>query len=203
MSRLIKIVIPDAGPINTLAAAGLLDLLLAPPNTQVVVVKSVLNEIVHRRPELSYFIKMNAARIQIVETSICKDDATKAVQGIPAGRGRGDLAIADFIMNYIDDVLGNGPALVIFEDIKFGRLRNLDAYSQNAHFITTAAFLRKLKAEGKIESFEEVWEQIVAKNSSPDPKLHRAPNPIEIEQEAEAAQFSSRNDTVCEVHFGQ
>lgn len=184
MNKPIKIIIPDAGPINTLAAAGLLDLLLAPPNTEIIVIKSVLNEIIIRAPEFQQFIEKNGPRIKSICTSICTDDAKKIERGEPIGKGRGDLAIADFILNFIDDTVGNSPALVIFEDKKLGRLRDLEQFSENTHFITTAAYLRKLEQEGVIASFDEIWRQIVENNSSPDPKTHREPNPMEIDAPA-------------------
>ena len=184
MNKPIKIIIPDAGPINTLAAAGLLDLLQAPPNTEIIVIKSVLNEIIIRAPEFQQFIEKNGPRIKSICTSICTDDAKKIERGEPIGKGRGDLAIADFILNFIDDTVGNSPALVIFEDKKLGRLRDLEQFSENTHFITTAAYLRKLEQEGVIASFDEIWRQIVEKNSSPDPKTHREPNPMEIDAPA-------------------
>jgi len=184
MNKPIKIIILDAGPINTLAAAGLLDLLLAPPNTEIIVIKSVLNEIIIRAPEFQQFIEKNGPRIKSICTSICTDDAKKIERGEPIGKGRGDLAIADFILNFIDDTVGNSPALVIFEDKKLGRLRDLEQFSENTHFITTAAYLRKLEQEGVIASFDEIWRQIVEKNSSPDPKTHREPNPMEIDAPA-------------------
>jgi hypothetical protein len=184
MTKLIKIVIPDAGPINTLAAAGLLDLLLAPKNTELMVIKSVLNEILVRSPEFEDFLFRNSTRIKTIYTSVCKDDAAKILRGESIGKGRGDLAIADFILHFIDESLDNAPALVIFEDKKLGRLRELEQFSENTHFITTAAYLRKLAIEGLIGSFEEVWDQVVQGNSSPDPAIHREPNPMEIDAPA-------------------
>lgn len=173
-----------AGPINTLAAAGLLDLLVAPPNTEIVIIRSVLNEIITRAPEFSQFIEINESRVQIVNTSVCNDDAAKLARGDTIGKRRGDLAIADFLMNFIDDTVGNSPAVVIFEDKKLGRLRAIEQFSENAHFITTAAYLRKLEQEGIIASFSETWQFLIDKNSSEDPKLHREPNPVEIDAPA-------------------
>ena len=184
MNAQVKIILPDAGPINTLAAAGLLGLLLAPPNTQIIVIKSVLDEIISRAPEFRQFMDENRSRIEIIRTSVCEDDARRISNGEAIGKGRGDLAIADFILNFIDDVVGNSPALLIFEDKKLGRLRDLEQFSENAHFITTAAYLRKLEQEGVIASFDETWRQVVASNSSADPQKHREPNPVEIDAPA-------------------
>lgn len=185
MKRPIKIIIPDAGPINTLIAADVLDLLLLPKNTQIVIIESVLNEIISQAPKFKTFREKNADRIDVVSTSICKDDKAKLARGESIGRGRGDLAIADFIMNSIDDVVGNAPALVIYEDKGIGRLRLIGDYSADTHFITTAAYIRKLEKEGMIESFSNLWELIVSKNHSTNKELDRSPNPQEAEQEAD------------------
>lgn len=192
MTKHIKIVIPDAGPINTLAAAGLLDLLLAPQNSEVMVIQSVMNEILVRTPEFQEFFDKNPTRIRKISTSVCKDDAEKIMRGDPIGKGRGDLAIADFILNFIDESVGNAPALVIFEDKKLGRLRELEQLSENIHFITTAAYLRKLEIEGLIDSFEEIWNQIVQKNKSNDPAIHRESNSMEIDSPARSGIFVFR-----------
>jgi hypothetical protein len=182
VTETVKIVIPDAGPINTLAAAGLLHLLMAPKNTEIVVIQSVYNEILSRSSEFIEFLKGNPSRIKFVKTSVCLESERKLTQGEPIGKGRGDLAIADFIMNFIDKEIGNSPALVIFEDKKLGRLSQLEDYSENTHFITTAAYLKKLEIEGIIESFESIWELVVRTNSSSNPNVHRVPNPMEFEQ---------------------
>ena len=182
--RLVKIVIPDAGPINTLAAANLLPLLLAPQNTQLVVIYSVFKEIILRAPELKAFMDANSERILIVKTSVCIDDEAKTQRGEPLGKDRGELAIAAFILSEIDEAIGNSPALIIYEDRKFGRLHSLNyQISENSHFITTAAYLRKLEVEGIIKSFDLVWKQITDANFSIDRQQNRSPNNMEVEKE--------------------
>ena len=168
--RLIKIVIPDAGPINTLAAAGLLHLLLAPKNTQIVIIKTVFNEIILRDPELQEFMDANIDRITIIDTSVCIDDEARKTRGEPVGKGRGDLAIADFILNSIDESIGNSPGLIIYEDRKLVRLHATGDFSEKTHFITTAAYLRKLEQEHIIESFDLIWKQITDRKYFSRPK---------------------------------
>lgn len=185
--RLIKIVIPDAGPINTLAAAGLLHLFLAPKNTQIVIIQSVFNEIIFRAPEFLAVPKefMENDRIKIIKTSICDDDEARIKRGESIGKGRGDLAIADFILNFIDESIGNSPALIIYEDKKLGRLHAKDGYTEKTHFITTAAYLRKLEQEHIIESFDLIWKQITDANFSLDPMKSRHPSDEKIENDSE------------------
>ena len=194
--RLVKIVIPDAGPINTLSAVNLLPLLLAPQNTQLVVIYSVLKEIILRAPELKAFMDANSERIQIVKTSVCVDDEAKARRGEPLGKDRGELAIASFILSEIDEAIGNSPALIIYEDRKFGRLHSLnDRVSENSHFITTAAYLRKLEQEGIIESFDLVWKQISDANFSIDKQQNRSPSNMEDKENDPAQQVTKEPAT--------
>ena len=184
MKRTIKIIIPDAGPINTLAHAGLLDLLMIPTQTRLVILESIKNEIISQSRELGMFIKKHEDRIDIIQTSICQEDEQKKLRGESLGKGRGDLAIADFLMHFIDDEIGNSPALVLFEDKQIARLHLIGDVAENAHFITTAAYLRKLEEEGYIDSFEETWKNIVDVNLIPNSKLSRSPNPQEREIES-------------------
>jgi hypothetical protein len=47
-----------------------------------------------------------------------------------------------FFLNYIDDIVGESPVLLITDDEKLlKRTSALDAYPENIHFITTAAYL--------------------------------------------------------------
>jgi hypothetical protein len=186
----VRVVIPDAGPLNTLAAPGLLHLLLAPANVDLVLIKSVVDEIKVRSAELKAFIARHEARIVVVTTSVCAETEARRARGAPVGRGRGDLAIADFILNSIDETLGNEPALVIYEDRKLGRLAGVEGISEKAHFITTAAYLRKLEEEGVISSFADTWRQIVSANSSGDSGIHREPSPHEAETPASSPKGS-------------
>lgn len=185
MKPLVKIVIPDAGPINTLAAANLLYLLLKPKNVRIVLIRTVHDEVISRTKELATFMESNKDRIEIVTTSICKDILEKKRRCEPIEKGRGDLAIADFLLHFVDDVVGNSPALLVYEDKKLARLRLNDEIGENVHFITTAAYLRKLELEGIIASFEETWTRIVNANAHPDPSIDRSPNPKEAEYEAD------------------
>lgn len=182
MTKQIKIVIPDAGPINTLAAADLLDLFLAPRHATLVIIESVMIEIITNAPKLADFLKVHGNHIDVIKTSVCIDDADKRLRGQEVGKGRGDLAIADFLMNYVDAAVGNSPALVIYEDKKLARLhQNFEDIGEISHFITTAAYLRKLEVEGIIDSFEDTWKQIVTANSNLDSRLSRDQNPNEVD----------------------
>lgn len=180
--RIVRLIVPDAGLINTLAAAGLLPLLLAPPQIRLTLIQSVVDEIRVRSEELSTFMTTHADRIDVIETSVCADNKRRRACGEILGKGRGDLAIADFLLNCIDDVTKDAPALLITEDKRLmGRLARQEAFAATTHFITTAAYLRSLEKRGAIASFAEVWNLIVESNANENPLLHRSPNREEVE----------------------
>lgn len=190
--RIVRVIVPDAGPINTLAAAHLLPLLLAPPQIRLMLIQSVVNEVLVQSAELSIFMATHSDRIDVIETSVCADNKARRARGETLGKGRGDLAIADFLLNYIDDVTKNAPALLITEDKKLlGRLSRQEAFTSKTHFITTAAYLRELERYRVIDSFPDVWASIVDANTKGEPALHRFPNSEEadIQSDPESAIF--------------
>lgn len=184
--RAIKIVVPDSGPINTLAAAGLLDLLLAPKNATLVLVDAVVREIVSKSEELAEFIEKNRGRIEVVSTEVESNIQKIFAAGMtPETKNAGESAISEFMLDQIDKVSERCPALVIFEDKRMPRLRANAFFSENVHLITTAAYLRKLEESGIIESFDATWERVVSSNHDQNPKLSRSPNHEEREIEAD------------------
>lgn len=166
-AELICIVILDAAPINTLGTAGLLHLLLVAKNTRVLIIQSIFNEIISKTPEFKGFIETNLDRITIFKTSVCIDDEAKLMRGESLGKNRGGLAIADFLLNCIDEalpgVVGDSLALIICEECEVVRLNaaNTDfGFTEKTHFITLAAYLQKLEHDGLINSFDATWERI-------------------------------------------
>ena len=131
------IVILDAGQINTIIAADALDLLVR-KNTRLVMIESVLNELISQSPTFKMFSEDNANRIEVVSTSICIDDRAKRARGEAIGNGRIYLAIADFMMNYIDAVVGNAPALVVCDEREVGRLRAIGDFPEHVRFVAVA-----------------------------------------------------------------
>jgi hypothetical protein len=177
----VKIVVPDAGPINTLGAAGLLDYLLLPENAQLVLVDEVRREIVSRSSELADFVARNAARILTYESDIGRAAAHMRAMGLKPLRNSGEQAVIEFILHGVDEAIGNAPALIVYEDKRLPRAQLRSEFGERAHMITTAAYLRKLEAEGLIASFAETWAHIVSANSSSARGIHREPGSEERE----------------------
>lgn len=192
---MVKIVVPDAGPINTLAAAGLLDLLLAPKNVRLVLVDAIVREVVSQSEDLKRFIDRYERRIEIAST----DAETNVQRMIAAGvqpklRHVGEQAIIEFVMHGIVDVVNDCPALVIYEDKQLPKLHVVDSvFGARTHLMTTAAYLRKLADHKIIDSFQGTWQRIVQANANSAHKLDRKPNPEETQKKARG---------LPEIYFG-
>ena len=188
-SPLVKIVVPDAGPINTLAAAGLLDLLLAPANVRLVLVDAIVREVINQSEALREFVNRHRDRIEIASTDVESNVQRMIEAGIsPKLRHVGEQAVVEFVMHGIVDIVRDRPALVIYEDKQLPRLHVVNSdFGDRTHLMTTAAYLRKLADHKIIESFEATWETIVQANANADPKLGRKPSPAESQKAARGA----------------
>ncbi len=122
---------------------GLLHLLLIHKNTKIIVIQSILNEIVAKSSEIKKFMATNINKIGIIKTSICIDDEAKIMRGERLGKRRGDLAAADFLLNYIDDEIDAAQSFIVFNKVA-GRFQY--DYPENAHLINTEVLIRKLKS---------------------------------------------------------
>jgi hypothetical protein len=172
-SPAVKIVVPDAGPINTLAAAGLLDLLLAPKNVRLVLVDAIVREVVSQSDPLRKFIERFRTRIEIATTDAETNVQAMISSGIqPKLRHVGEQAMVEFVMHGIADVVKDCPALVIFEDKRLPKFHAVNSeFGSRTHLMTTAAYLRKLAQHKIIDSFDETWERIVQANIILDPSV--------------------------------
>jgi hypothetical protein len=155
--RVCELVIPDAGPLITLAYAGRLDLLLA-IQAKLVVIDMVQIELTRHRTPTSQriidFIADNA--IEIAETEIGKEAQR---QGAAFNkRHAGERAIQDFLFDFYDENNGVGSAekfvLLLFEDHKVSGTGFV--LPENVYVISTRAFLTRLEGLKIISSAQEI-----------------------------------------------
>lgn len=152
-----ELIIPDAGPLITLAYASRLDLLLA-TQAKVVVIDMVKIELTRHLTKTSQliidFISNNA--IDIVETDIGREAAR---QGIDFKKSHaGERATQDYLFDFYDE--NNGVhseekfALLLFEDHKVSGTGFV--LPENVYVISTRAFLARLEALKLIPSAQEI-----------------------------------------------
>lgn len=153
------LIIPDAGPLNSLWVADRLDLLLT-LKMPLVVVDAVYDELTS---DLSYpkdqavkaFIDSNRPPFLIESTEIGSQEREKRLAGKSLKKNAGELAIVDFMSS--DDGLrkyvGVGdPVAILFEDAGV-RIFNKPP---NLHLLSTVGLLRGLERVGVIDSADAV-----------------------------------------------
>ena len=153
------LVIPDAGPLNSLWVADRLDLLLR-LDMPVVIVDAVYDEVTRdlRYPkdaEVKQFIESNQPPFVIEQTDIGTYERERLRAGKPRKRNVGELAMMDFISDsggvrrYLES---NDPLLVLFED------RGLRVFQRppNMHLLSTVGLLRGMEKVGVIRSADTI-----------------------------------------------
>jgi hypothetical protein len=171
--RRITIVIPDAGPLISLAMGNALDLLLAVrPGVELVV-----TDIVHFETtalsnrfadgvQIADFFEKNKQRIAVKETTIGKlalPDLKRQLENganVQWGEDYGELSIISFIKGARTFNPGN-PTMVLIEDDWFEE--NAYALPGNMHLVSTGSFLNGLERRGIIPSAKEIKDRIVKK----------------------------------------
>jgi hypothetical protein len=153
------LIIPDAGPFNSLWVADKLDLLLT-LEMPVVVVDAVYDELTS---DLSYpkdravkaFIDGNQPPFAIEITDIGQEQRLKRERGERLKKNAGELAIVDFMSS--DEGLRRylrpgDPVALLFEDAGVRVINK----PPNLHLLSTVGMLRGLELVGVIPSADEI-----------------------------------------------
>lgn len=169
MTRPISVVLPDIGPLISLAAGGALDLLLlAREDVRIVVTDMVHFEATHRADEfadgvaIASFLAKNEGRIEVFPTTVGQFALPELKRRLAAGdqismpQDLGELSITNFVISIHQDP--GDPMLVLIEDDWF--IGNSYAVPGNVHLLSTASFLDGLEKVGVIPSAAEVRKRI-------------------------------------------
>ena len=164
--RPIRLVIPDTGPLISLAAGDALDLLLlAREDVRIVLTDMVEFEATRRADEyvdgakIRQFLMYHAQRIEVLPTTIGQmalpDMHRRLDQGESAQMPKdiGELSIMNVVISLRTANPGD-PTLVLIEDDWF--TANAYAVPGNIHLLSTAAFLDGLEQAGVLPSAAEV-----------------------------------------------
>ncbi len=162
----IRIVLPDAGPLISLAAGDALDLLLlAQADVRIVLTDMVEFEVTHRASEyvdgarIQQFLVKYADRLEVMTTTIGQLALPEMRRKLETGqsfampRDLGELSITNFVISLRTENPGD-PMLVLIEDDWF--IGNAYAIPGNVHLLSTAAFLDGLEKLGLVPSASEV-----------------------------------------------
>ena len=172
-NKRITIVIPDAGPLISLAMGDALHLLLdLQPGVRLVLTDFVYFEATVFADrfldgaQIARFIKKNKSTIEVVATTIGEfaiptiREKLRKDPDAPWPNDLGELSISSFLTTSKDFNPGE-PTLVLIEDDWF--TANSYAVPGNVHLLSTSAFLNGLEAEGVIESASAIRKMIQSK----------------------------------------
>ena len=157
--RRCTLVVPDAGPFNSLWVADRLDLLLA-LEMRIVVVDAVYDELTS---DLSYpkdrdvksFVDGNRPPFVVEETAYGRYVRERRAAGEPVEPGAGETAISEFMRSetglrkYLS---AREPVLLLYED-RHVRVINKPPF---LHLLSTVGLLRGLERVGVVESADEI-----------------------------------------------
>ena len=157
------LVIPDAGPLNSLWVADRLDLLLR-LDMPIVVVDAVYDEVTGdpaypKDAQVKAFIDSNCPPFAIEQTDIGAYERERRLFGKPRKRNAGELAMMDFLSDgggvrrYLES---NDPLLVLFEDQGLRVFRR----PPNMHLLSTVGLLRGMEKVGLVRSADAIIDEM-------------------------------------------
>jgi hypothetical protein len=164
--RRCRLVIPDAGPFNSLWYANALDLLLK-IDMPIVMVDAVYGELTsdqenyQKDRDVRAFVESHRHVFAIAETDIWRAELDRRARGMKPKRNIGEVAIADYLTDENGlqrDVAHGDPVLVLFEDHDI-RIINKPP---TVHLLSTVGFLRGLELVGLIPSADAVIAKILS-----------------------------------------
>ena len=157
--------VPDAGPLISLARTDRLDVLLL-LGFPIYVVDQVRFEVTRNKQfpdavRIEKFVRDHPGTVHEFSTAVRQAAAQRRAQGEVRQPGQGEAAIAEFLVR-LDEATGdpNAPVLLLIPD--------------NVHAVSTLGLLRGLEHRRLIPSAEDLWRRIVAAG--------RLPSPAEVDQ---------------------
>lgn len=168
----IRIVLPDTGPLISLALGNALDLLLlASDDVRLVLTDVVEFEATNRSDPyadavvIKKFLQDHAPRLEVLPTTIgtlaLADLKRRALAGeqVSLAKDIGELSITNFVIS-LQTVNPGDPMLVVIKDDWFAA--SAFTVPGNIHLLSTSAWLDGLEALGKIPSAAAVRAKIQA-----------------------------------------
>jgi hypothetical protein len=186
LSRRVALLVPDAGPLISLARGSALDVLLL-LGLPIHVVDQVRYEATKDRrfPDavaIETFLRAHPGRVYEFETWVGRSAAAARETAGPIRQpGLGEAAMAEFLAR-LDEIIDveNGAALLLFEDSDV--LHRSFSLPRNVHVLSTRALLLGLQARGAIASAEDIWQRIRRGGRTPNDRLVDQPGVVSGKQ---------------------
>ncbi len=161
-----RLLIPDAGPVNSLWVADSLELLLK-VGMDIIIIDAVFDEMTsdpsyRKDREVKAFIKDNRPPFFIVETDMGRLERARRERGEAPKTNAGEVAIADFMTSEtgLDTWISAGePVVILSEDMR--AMRRLFLSEPNVHALGTIGFLRGMEKAGLLASADMVLDRML------------------------------------------
>jgi len=161
-----SLIIPDAGPINSLWVADQLSLLLK-LDMAIILVDAVYDELTSdpenwpKDFEVKKFVEGNMPPFVIESTGTGVDARSKRAQGEKLRKNVGDIAIADFMSDGIEKYVSKSdPVVILYEDKDISQVQFLRR-PRNLHLLSTVGLLRGLESVKLIPSADEIINEML------------------------------------------
>lgn len=161
------LLVTDASPLITLAAAEALDCLTM-PGLRVVIPDMVYFEVTRDlaktgAEDIVQWVRRHPGRIEIVVTSVFAEfQVLRAADDRTRSRGRGEQAALEVLAVEIDRD-PNLEALLLFEDNDVRTRRFVQALPERVSVMSTGDLLRELESAGRIQSSDQVLDAAAAR----------------------------------------
>jgi predicted nucleic acid-binding protein len=177
------LIVTDASPLITLAAADALNLLTI-PNIPIAIPDMVYYEVTRDIAKLGAtpvieWARANRSLVRIEPTEVYAEYmALLQINPKTPSRGRGERAASEILQIAVADD-SELLTFLLYEDSDIKRRRFADLLPERVLPITTGGFLQELEAAGKIQSATQILDQAVAKGRDVS-KQYIAATPEEI-----------------------
>lgn len=155
------VIIPDAGPFNSLWVADQLPLLLR-LEMPIVVLDAVYDEMTSdpehfaKDRDVKNFIDQHRPPFILETTETGREERIKRREGRKLRKNAGEVAITDFMSDGLERYAGDtDPVIILFEDADIPMVRFFRK-PPNLHLLSTIGMLRGLEKVGVIQSSEEI-----------------------------------------------
>ena len=161
-----SLIIPDAGPINSLWVADQLPLLLK-LDMPIILIDAVYDELTSdpnnwpKDSAVKNFVEGNTPPFIVENTETGTEARRKRVRGEKLKKNIGDVAIADFMSDGIGKyVTTSDPVIILYEDKDISQVQFLRR-PRNLHLLSTVGLLRGLESVKVISSADAILNEML------------------------------------------
>ena len=166
MTRRLGLLVTDASPLITLAAADALEC-LSMPGVHVIIPDMVYFEVTRDlartgAEDIVRWARRHAGQVEVVMTTIFTEfQVLQAADARVRSKGRGEQSALEILNNEINSD-PDLEAILLFEDNDVRKRRFVQALPERVAALSTGDLLRELEAAGRIQSADQILDAAAA-----------------------------------------